>query len=878
MDFLHDSFSSKSLTMRIIYAIILAIFFSPALQAQLEFAPLQRNSVLQQVSAQEKAALEAKYGVYNALEKEDCPPNVFFTNEVLAGDSITIVLDTIGSRVGGDSLMSVTILDCSVVNNGTTVTNLSTSTPNSDAVLSRVRYFADPSTIVGFDTICAQICSFNEGCDTLFAPVFVKRRGQSYDVTGPTLNAFDIVDEFCVDETLLEGELACSNIIECADDYDGEGQQSVHPTLYTITTPCLFYEASGFSGEDLVCYEMCDEYGICDTFNVVYTILGETIELPFFDDFANNDGVYPTRDLWLDRDVYINNTMAPNPPSIGMATFDGLDSGGTPYDNFGQGDDLTSKPIDMSLLSGEEDIFFKCYVAARGYGLYPNFPDSLVLEFRNADREWERAGSWNGFVTNPGAVNQFPWEFFSLKIDEEKFFHDAFQFRFQSYHSPGGLDDLWHVDYVKIEVGDVGSPIFNDVAFTQTPGSILSRYTAMPWNQFKANVSGEVRENGIESSYFNHNNEIETVSSGSVAKIKNLTTNTELSATNTVTDATNVISQEYTFVNNDLTEGFWTQVKSELSAFPSNTEKADLSFDFSFPLASQASVALVNDNTSFVTHLDDYYAYDDGTAESAVFLVNQQSDSPEYAIRYRANVADQLQGVRFHFPHVDIDQESGQKFSIKVWVDPTGSNDFNYLENNEPDYIRQFVSPTYPDTFTDSLQALTTYALEDEEGNPSPLTIPAGADFYIGFQQTSLGLSGAHVGFDVQYDARAHTFLNLGTFWFPIPEQFDGAIIYRPVMGEETTGNTAVDDLAEVDNNPIRLFPNPTTGEVNVVLEKGNYTDYDVQVFNNIGQMVRVEKGANLLNLQDLQNGVYHLQFVNKNSLASYFRKVVVAK
>ena len=135
-----------------------------------------------------------------------------------------------------------------------------------------------------------------------------------------------------------------------------------------------------------------------------------------------------------------------------------------------------------------------------------------------------------------------------------------------------------------------------------------------------------------------------------------------------------------------------------------------------------------------------------------------------------------------------------------------------------------------------------------------------------------------HVGFDVQYDARPHTFLNLGPFWFPIPEQFDGAIMYRPVMGDESPGNTAVDDLTELDNNLIRLYPNPTTGEVNVFLEEGNHIDYNVHIFNNIGQLVRIEKGASLLNLHDLQNGVYHLQFVNKNSLASYFRKVVVAK
>jgi len=826
--------------MRIIYATILAIFLSPSLQAQLEFAPLQGNALLQQISAKEKAAKEAKYGAYNAAEKADCPPNVFFENEMLAGESLTIILDTVGFPIGGDSLSAITILDCSVLDNGTVTTNFPVNTPNSDAILPRVTYFSDASTIIGFDTICALVCSFNEGCDTLFAPAFVKRAGQRYEVTGPTLNTFDIVDEFCVDETLLEGELACSNLIECPDTYDGEGQQNVHPTLYTITTPCLFYEASGFPGEDLVCYEMCDEYGICDTFDVTYTILGDVIGLPFFDDFANNDGVYPMRDLWLDRDVYINNTMAPNPPSIGMATFDGLDPSGSPYESFGQGDDLTSKQIDISGFDADDNIFFKCYVAARGYGLYPNFQDSLVLEFRNEDREWERAGSWNGFVSNPGELNEFPWEFFAVRIDEDKYLHDAFQFRFQSYHSPGGLDDLWHVDYVKIEEGEGETPIVNDVAFTQTPRSLLNRYTAMPWKQLKANIETEIRNDNFVSEYFNHDMESRTIANVSAAQVINLVDGGDVGIISTVTnDVDGVIpSQSYRVSQGDITAEFWSNLKSDLSAFPNDTEKAELDFNFSFDLSQGNLEGLEgNDFTNFTTHLDDYYAYDDGTAEAAVVLINQENDSPEFALRYRANVEDQLQGVRLHFPHLAVNQEAGQAFD-----------------------------------------AMTTYALEDELGNPAPVTIPAGADFYIGFQQTSIGINGVHVGFDVQYDARQHTFLNLGSFWSEVPTQFDGAIMYRPVMGTESPGNTAVEDLAIAENNPVRLFPNPTTGEVNVLLENGNYTDYNVQVFNNIGQLVRIEKGTNLLNLADLQNGIYHLQFVNKNSLASYFRKVVLSK
>ena len=52
--------------------------------------------------------------------------------------------------------------------------------------------------------------------------------------------------------------------------------------------------------------------------------------LPFFDDFSSNE----KRDLlWLDDNIFINNTYCISPPNYGVATFDGLDSVGLPYDN-----------------------------------------------------------------------------------------------------------------------------------------------------------------------------------------------------------------------------------------------------------------------------------------------------------------------------------------------------------------------------------------------------------------------------------------------------------------------------------------------------------------------------------------------------------------
>ena len=54
--------------------------------------------------------------------------------------------------------------------------------------------------------------------------------------------------------------------------------------------------------------------------------------LPFYDDFSYA-GPYPNPSLWLDQYVFVNNTKGVAPPTIGVATFDGLNQFGYPYDS-----------------------------------------------------------------------------------------------------------------------------------------------------------------------------------------------------------------------------------------------------------------------------------------------------------------------------------------------------------------------------------------------------------------------------------------------------------------------------------------------------------------------------------------------------------------
>lgn len=74
------------------------------------------------------------------------------------------------------------------------------------------------------------------------------------------------------------------------------------------------------------------------------------LKLPFYEDFAQDDKI-PNNLLWADFDVYVNNSYAELPPSLGMASFDAINDFGEIYSNAGvfsaDADMLTSRPINL---------------------------------------------------------------------------------------------------------------------------------------------------------------------------------------------------------------------------------------------------------------------------------------------------------------------------------------------------------------------------------------------------------------------------------------------------------------------------------------------------------------------------------------------------
>lgn len=846
-----------------ILTLITALFLSKFSFGQsLGVAPATANNTLQQAAALEHMSflhqLKSQGIVLNGNENrtQGCMPD-FLGNLVHAGNSLQILLDTF-NLYSDTSTPVLTILPVPTPKYGTASLDNITLT-----------YTANPSfTGAALDTILVEFSQPTDR-DTILVEVQVVRAGKTI-----VADNLDIGPEefqlYCLDDELdFPSAKYCSEFLPSANSYDGKGVQNFYFTSYSFADTCMVYWSSRFPGNDTVAIRICDELLVCDTFLIPVTISGDTLEgLPFFDDFSNNQGPWPSADRWLDKDVFINNTLAPNPPSVGMATFDGLDRQGKTLPVFeGRGDRLTSKPIDLSAYNPSQGVFLKFYLAPKGFGLEPEKIDSFTIEFRNKNRQWIRVGTIQGIADVP--LDSFPpFLFYSLPVDQSEFFHKAFQFRFTNYVSPGGFGDLWHLDYVRLAANEGSDNDFEDLAFAQLPSNILRQYTAMPWWHFSGFENQELTDT-LYSHFFSHFPDERAISNSAV-DFKELTTGTPFNQGFTVTEMNEenkMPPKEPQTRQRIIPQSKFSELIQSFQSIPDGPRRV-VETKYVFSQTSQTGGFMVNDTVRANTVFDNYFAHDDGTAEWQIFVKFASGNAEQIATKFTANVDDTLRAVQIMFPHVNGDVET-QLFNLKIWV---GSL------NSEPVFQRQLLRPFYPDNLYDTLQGFTTYRLEDVLGNETPVLIPKG-DFYVGWQQVTPAEFGVPVGFDLQNPCNCN-FYNLTGQWTAFPSSIAGALMVRPVFGDEAPDNTTapVHETVQSASHILEVFPNPAVEVLNLKLKAGSETPDSLVIVNALGQLVFQSEFVNQIDLSEFADGLYYLQLRNSAAGQVYVHKFLVKK
>ena len=550
---------------------------------------------------------------------------------------------------------------------------------------------------------------------------------------------------------------------------------------------------------------------------------------------------------WLYGSVYINPTMGINPPSIQVATFDGLDNNGIPYDfnetSYGIADSLVSLPINLDK-PVSDSIYLSFYYQGGGLGNEPENFDSLTLQFYSPlDTSWNRI--WNAKGRKMTAFEQV-----LIPITDTKYLQKGFQFRFRNYGALSGSLDHWNLDYIKLDIKrKLGDTIHNDIAFSEPLNTLLKDYTSMPWGHFRTDPAGFMKNDTILTHNSNLDTERPTLSLKVMVKRKNAL----------VLDPININphpqSEPRTHFTIPMYE-LWTAPNNVV--YPTNLDDTCAVFDVEVAAnqnGNETPVNKQNDTIRFKQVFQNYYAYDDGSPEAAYHL-NTNGGGGLLAYKFSiGTIKDTLAGVFTYFSPAAIDARF-EKFWLTIW-DATGPNgqpgNIIYQNTNlsQPEYGR--IGRFQYNEF-DELVGVT-------------------GDFYVGWKQ--LTAKHINVGYDKNLNAKSKIFFNTSGDWYP--SSFEGSLMIRPAFKFAKKVEISVPE-DKTEDVGIKFYPIPSSGKIQLTgIEK--LENPTIAVFDLNGKMVwNTMSKSTEINLSKLENGLYFIRVTDKKLNFSSIHKIIISK
>jgi hypothetical protein len=588
--------------------------------------------------------------------------------------------------------------------------------------------------------------------------------------------------------------------------------------------------------------------------------LNDTLSLPFFDDFTTTFP-YPDNRFWLDSNVYVNKTMAISPPSYGVATFDQLNKLGNPYDGinrnlFGAYDTLTSKPINLLnykvgfntiSYSLGDSIYLSFFYQGQGLGDRPESRDSLVVQFKKND------GSWNNVWSSRTLHLQKDFKSVLIPILSTEYLHHSFQFRFLHYTSAVGFLNHVNIDYVILNKDrNAGDSILFDVAINKVPTGLLKFYSSMPYEHYKQDASNQSSsDHGIGT----RNNSTQTVQTQfQYLAMENMDT---LAFYPFSSSSRNIFSQM------DTIEKFapftMTGLNSEPYKIVSTYRINPLSNDF-----TPTNLNSLGNNNQIQKEqiFDNYYAYDDGSAEGGIGL--DYGDLPPgksfFALKFNLTKTDTFRGLSIYF-NQSSENVASRQFALCIWQrisEPpltNTSNDFLIYETDQ-------FAPVY----TDSINGFHTFLID------TTIILPPG-NFYVGW--TQVGIFNLNVGYDRNYEylnqntKNPNIFFNLNGFWESVDNSITGTPMIRPIFGKQTNNwGLSSPNLYNQTSNTIQIFPNPCFDRINLIPKNEIYkASYSIQSMD--GKIIQkgIVEDTFSIETSNLISGMYVLTIENKNQI-----------
>ena len=563
--------------------------------------------------------------------------------------------------------------------------------------------------------------------------------------------------------------------------------------------------------------------------------------LPFWDDFSITMQSPDSIRIWgtdttrqwnyeASKNVHINETLAKNPPTYRVATFDGLDVNG----NFhGTGTDLTdelvSDTINLSKFRESDDLYFSFYWQGGGNVEMPDEGDSLVLHFHNPVAAINGGNPWETVWAKDGVDIPNDSIFYQKAIKvEQRFLTDQFIFRFQAFGDQNGPFDAWHLDYIYMNVNRSGDNFFYlDRGFTGQLTSPFSPFKALPVNQFMANQAELTSPQSVRA--FNLDKFIQPTEY--IVVIKELVNDLRIDSIQfgkkdpLLPNSNSLILSQKRILHFDGID--LTSIPNQDSIVLQSVLYIESSDD-DFLDGTQINLR-INDTLKAEYLLNDFYAYDDGTAE---YAVGTNIKGGQVGVQFWVEEEDTLTHIDIYFPNI-APSSDGANITLRIYQD---------LQDEFPIRSQPITIMNAPD-----LNIFTSYALD------RPVIVSD--TFYITYEQNIDEYIG--IGFDRSNpEASRYLFENIKDEWVR-SRQLGGALMIRPVFKKVTDfvlGNERTEKF--------EVYPNPTSKFLSI---KDSYKF--IQIHNLSGRLILSEEIAPTHDISNLQSGLYLLTIQHKNGI-----------
>ena len=569
------------------------------------------------------------------------------------------------------------------------------------------------------------------------------------------------------------------------------------------------------------------------TQNLKAMAVGDTIGLPLRDDFSRRYG-WPDARYWSDNKAWINNSYGSDVPTRGVATLDGLDEFGYAYDISDNSSDsiadvLTSHHFDFTGVPSNLALTFKYQEAGKGEA--PTAGDFLTVQFWSPlDSSWTEV--WRKQATGSRKFrNAF------LKVDSNAFLVDGFRFRFAAYGARSGSFDIWNLDYIILDVNRLqNDTLFTDPGFTRPHAPLLKDFRALPWfhldgpqNPFVSNVDLFYRKNGDTQSVSINLRGYTLRQDGLIISTKN---------------------------------GIpWNQGSyNREQKVPVPLDPITLNPSPTAPFSLSISSVLTGSNDGFRSNdtlrgehiFDNYYAFDDGSAERVYGISNVSGAAS--AIRLSPYKADTIKGLYAYFGQAQV-KNSSNSFRIGIWRDQGG----------QPGNAIYISDSIYRPNFYQTDQFIA-WAL-DTSG------VYLNTSFYIGLIQQTV--NPLNIGLDIETeegDTNTYIFYSDGSNWFQ--SLFQGRLMIRPYFKYQPVDLSIQEKIKE--EKSILLYPNPAENIFNI--EWKDKQEVTLSIFDLLGNQVYFSKdNSNKVQIQSSgwKRGIYIIKWQGKDG-RSLHKKLVL--